>query len=72
MQKTACRCGFIESTSEPHPCHANGYLCRKPAKQHFYVPGNFALAGAQMKVSASDTWACNECWEKFAKLFKQR
>jgi hypothetical protein len=66
-----CRCGFDKKSKEPHPCHGNAYTCRKPAKQHFYIPTwNFALAGAQMKASASNTWACDECWAQFSKQFK--
>ncbi len=58
----ACRCGHDGAGA--HPCHANGYQCRKPAKQRF-VTRVAALAGAQAKFAASDTWACDECWTAF-------
>lgn len=69
MKTVKCRCGFVEASNEPHPCHSKGYTCRKPAKQHFYIPHwNFSVAGAQMKASVSDTWACDECWKEFEAL----
>ena len=58
-----CRCGFTEG--EFHPCHYAGYTCRKPATQRFYNPELVSLAGTQMKIQITDTWACDECWEKF-------
>lgn len=57
----SCRCGFIEG--EFHPCHYADYTCRKPAIQRFYNPELTSLAGMQIQVT--DTWACDECWEKF-------
>jgi Zn-finger protein len=59
-----CRCGHTEDGS-PHPCHADGYRCRKPAKQRFYGLKLSALSGFQMKVTSHDTWACDECWARF-------
>ena len=57
-----CRCGH--SGPDPHPCHGNAYRCRKPAKRRFYAPRIVGLAGVQMKVETSETWACDECWQK--------
>lgn len=58
----ACRCGH-DGEGE-HPCHANGYQCRKPAKRRF-IASPAALAGVQLKLAATDTWACDECWLAF-------
>ena len=58
-----CRCGH--SGSEPHPCHANNYSCGKPATQRFYGATQVALAGMQMKVQVSETWACDDCWNTY-------
>jgi hypothetical protein len=66
MGQTKCRCGF--DGNGPHPCHNNGYSCRKPAAQRFYNPTPVALAGVQMKLEMSETWACDECWAGFRKL----
>lgn len=65
-----CRCGHPKDSPDPHPCHAGGYSCRKPAKERIYaLPGmaKYALAGAQMKLAAERTWACDECWAEHAK-----
>lgn len=59
----SCRCGH--DGTGPHPCHGEGYSCRKPAKQRFYNPQLVSLSGVQMKVQVTDTWACDDCWEKF-------
>jgi len=59
-----CRCGYVGDDSE-HPCHGRNYSCRLPAKARYYVPGPFSLAGAQLKVSATKTYACDTCWEEF-------
>lgn len=66
-----CRCGFDESESGDHPCHARGYTCRKPAKLRFYGPKTVALAGVQLKFEVSSTWACDECWEKYLAMMKK-
>lgn len=68
----ACRCGH-EGEGE-HPCHGEDYTCRKPAKRYFYdgTSLRFALAGMQMKLSVSDTWACDGCWAWFSNLLKER
>lgn len=60
---STCRCGH-DSTGD-HPCHGNGYECRKPAKRRLYNPRPVGLAGVQMKLQVSDTWACDECWAAF-------
>jgi hypothetical protein len=66
-----CRCDW-DGTGD-HPCHSNGYGCRKPAKERFYEPTiRYALAGAQLKMSVTQTWACDECWEKFSKQLEAR
>jgi hypothetical protein len=59
-----CRCGH--EGDGPHPCHARAYTCRKPAKQRFYNARPAALAGVQMKFTADETWACDECWAALA------
>lgn len=58
-----CRCGH-EGAGD-HPCHGKAHTCRKPATQHFYNPQPVALAGMQMKLQVTDTWACDECWTQF-------
>ena len=64
MDAKSCRCGH--AGEGPHPCHGDGYACRKPATQRFYSTGRpFSLAGMQMKMSMADTWACDECWAAF-------
>lgn len=68
-----CRCGHDEESSDPHPCHYNGYTCRKPAKARMYVPTMlFSLAGVQTKVSAIRTWACDEHWAVFMAALKDK
>lgn len=62
----SCRCGW--SGRGDHLCHRCGKV---PGTPRFYVPSmRFSLAGAQMKVSAKDTTACDTCWEEFQKLSK--
>ncbi len=63
-----CRCGY-EGVGD-HPCHAKLYTCRKSAEQRFYNPKIVSLAGIQMKLEVTDTWACNECWEEYEKSTK--
>ena len=60
---STCRCGH--SGDGPHPCHNDGYTCRKPATQRFYGAHLTCLAGMQMKYGMHDTWACDDCWAKF-------
>lgn len=62
-----CRCGHPKDSTDPHPCHAKGYGCRKPAKQRFYnpTPGRVPyaqVAGVQLKLEVAETWACDDCW----------
>lgn len=58
-----CRCGHPKDSPDPHPCHAKGYACGKPAIQRFYNVVPYAhVAGMQMKLEVRDTWACDECW----------
>lgn len=64
MAEPICRCGW-DGQGE-HPCHARGYTCGKPARQRFYGAHLVALAGVQMKVGISDTWACDEHWAAFS------
>lgn len=60
---SACRCGY--NGEGGHPCHGNNYTCRKPATRRFYSPRMVGLAGMQMKLEASETWACDACWAEF-------
>lgn len=70
MDNDTCRCGHPTGSTAPHPCHMDGYTCRKPATQRFYNPTPSALAGMQMKLAVSETWACDRCWEGFKALLK--
>lgn len=65
-----CRCGY-NTSNDYHPCHGNGYTCKKPAKPRFYNPKLVALAGVQTKFQVSETYACDDCWENFSKVVKQ-
>lgn len=60
-----CRCGYDDKDGGPHPCHGQGYTCRKPATQRFYGLRPVALAGASMKFGASETWSCDSCWAEY-------
>ena len=61
-----CRCGW--DGEGDHPCHGKLYSCKKPAERRFYAPSmRFALAGARLKFSTRETFACAECWEWFQK-----
>lgn len=63
-----CRCGY---TGEgPHPCRGKEYRCKKPATSRF-VAQPTCLAGAQMKLQAYETWACDECWAEFQEALKK-
>lgn len=71
MSDSLCRCGHpTASTDVPHPCHGKGYTCRAPATSRL-VAAPTCLAGAQMKLGAYETWACDECWEWFKGLRAQ-
>lgn len=64
MDRLTCRCGY---TGEgPHPCHGQGYTCRRPAERRLYATPRTSLAGMQMKVGVAETWACEECWRAWA------
>lgn len=64
----SCRCGRQTATS--HPCHHGGYTCEKEGTERFYAKpiGSFSVAGAQMKVVASQTVACDEHWAEFVEV----
>lgn len=57
-----CRCG--RQTADSHPCHYGGYTCPNEGTRRLYVDPRmrFSLAGAQMKLSAHETVACDEHW----------
>lgn len=61
---SACRCGHRDGEG-PHPCHADDFRCGRPAKQRLYNARPAVLAGMQMKLTVTETWACDECWERF-------
>jgi hypothetical protein len=63
-----CRCGFDGTGA--HPCHFGGYTCGRQASQRFYNARPVSLAGMQMKVEATDTWACDEHWAEFHRGIK--
>lgn len=63
-----CRCGY--DGRGDHPCHANAYSCKKSAKIRFYNPQRVALAGFQLKVQMTDSWACDDCWCKFVAMME--
>jgi len=65
-----CRCGH-DGVGD-HPCHAKAYQCRRPARERFYDARPAVLSGMQMKLSVSQTWACDECWEEFKAIQKLR
>lgn len=69
MNPNNCRCGF-DGNGE-HPCHGDAYTCKKPSKQRFYNPRPVALSGMQMKLEVRDTFACDECWERFGDIVKE-
>ena len=61
---TRCRCGWDGTGA--HPCHGHGYTCRAPARARYYEPvRRYSIAGAQLKISAAQTYACDECWGVF-------
>jgi hypothetical protein len=72
MSEKLCRCGAPEALKDgEHPCHGGAYTCRKPAYLRLsatYPP--VALTGYQMKVEATETWACEECWETWKAILK--
>ena len=48
-EDAACRCGW--TGDGPHPCHADGYQCRKPAERRDHD-----------LLATTSTWACDACW----------
>lgn len=67
MTEAACRCGW-DGTGD-HPCHGRAYECKKPARSRSQPHQRYSLAGAMLKLSVVETFACDECWEEFkAKL----
>jgi hypothetical protein len=60
-----CRCN--RDHDGIHPCHWGGYTCTRPGTQRFYAKptGSYSIAGAQTKVVAHDTWACDDHWAAF-------
>jgi hypothetical protein len=65
-----CRCGFIGEDTD-HPCHGHNYTCSKPGIPRFAVTGPANVAGNQMKMSAYQTFSCDECWEAYQKRRKE-
>lgn len=55
----SCRCG--RATETEHPCHGDGYTCPNPGTRRVLTYPT-CLAGAQFKLGAYETWACDECW----------
>ena len=70
---TECSCGHPADSKDPHPCHGKGHTCGKPATQRFYAQslGTYSLAGAQMKLAANRTFACDECWAAFQEILNR-
>jgi hypothetical protein len=64
-----CRCGH--DGNGQHPCHAMEYTCRKPATQRFYNARPAALTGAHVKLTTTETWACDECWAAMTRLLEE-
>jgi hypothetical protein len=61
--KNPCRCGF-QGTGD-HLCHGKGYTCTNTGSFRLYNAQAVALAGVQMKLQGTDTWACDSCWDAF-------
>ena len=76
MEPTICRCGHDPAKSSQHPCHGKGYTCGRPATRRFYnprPPGQYAsLAGMQMKIEVTESWACDDCWAAFSVMLKDQ
>ena len=79
--EASCRCGHPKDSSAPHPCHkykqkVGGRMnelvrCGQPAKQRFYNPHPVALAGMQMKLEVTESWACEGCWAEFVEMMRE-
>lgn len=63
-----CRCGHDLSLPGPHPCHGKSHACKKPGKRRLYNARPAILAGYQVKYTVDETFACDACWDEFAKL----
>lgn len=57
-----CRCG---RDLPVHLCHHGGYTCPREGSPRL-VATNGAVSGTHLKVSAYQTWACDEHWAEFA------
>lgn len=69
---TLCRCGHDTSTEGAHPCHGKAHTCKEPGTRRLYVPTmRFSLAGVQPKLSVSETFACDACWDWFSEQLKE-
>lgn len=69
---TPCRCGW--NGEGPHGCHRYVTLtkrCGKPATPK-YIGSLVCLAGAQMKLGAYETFACEEHWEEHKKQMEEQ
>lgn len=79
--ETSCRCGHPNVSTSPHPCHKYKHKpggrmnelvrCGKPAEQRFYNAHPVALAGVQMKLEVTESWACEECWVEFKVMMQE-
>ncbi len=62
----------------PHPCHWVGPSgrCAGPATRRFYDPNPpdkpASLSGVHMKLSVTDTFACDEHWQVFQGMLRAR
>lgn len=63
-----CRCGH--TGDGPHPCHGHRYRCGQLGERRF-VTYPTALSGAQMKLGAYETWACDACWAEYQKKTRE-
>jgi hypothetical protein len=65
-----CRCNRPMFSDGKHPCHGKAYTCTAAGTSRFITNSNASLAGMQPKVSAYQTWVCDECWDEYCKLTK--
>lgn len=70
LRHKMCRCGH--NGEGDHPCHYGVYTCGKPSTQRFYNAKAVALSGMQMKFQVSDTWACDQHWEEYLKVYGEK
>jgi len=67
----SCRCG--RQTPSSHPCHYGGYTCTRDGRLRLYGTGRpFSLAGAQVKASVRETFACDEHWAAYVAEYGDR